>query len=110
MARCCPCKGEGARCVRYICVKKKQLCSSCHAISTGKCCNLNGADSGAGPSSMSGPALRPSVSTCMPVSSLTQFNCSSSVDVGTDGGGDGGGDVGDDGGGLTSGSSRNDVL
>ena len=78
-------------------MKKKRLCSSCRPISAGKCRNFDGADSGAGPSSTSGPVSRSPVSTCMPVSSLTQSNCFSSVDVGTDGDG------------STFGSSRDDV-
>ena len=68
-------------------MKKKQLCSSCRPSSAGKCRNHGGADSGAGPPSMLGPAL--TVSTCVPVSSPTRSSCVSlgvsSVDIDADG-------------------------
>ena len=40
MARCCPCNGEGARCVRCVCVKKNRSCSSCCPKKSGTCRNL----------------------------------------------------------------------
>ena len=39
MAKCCPCNGQSARCVRCICVKKNRVCLSCCPLKAGRCQN-----------------------------------------------------------------------
>ena len=39
MAKCCPCNGQSARCVRCICMKKNRVCLSCCPLKAGRCQN-----------------------------------------------------------------------